>query len=116
GILPYAYVDTSATALEPRRRRIAVSAAGPAADAVIGGAGAWACLLMPAGALRDVGFQLAFGGYLGALLNLNPFADRDGYHIAVDAFGEPGLRRRARDHLARRLRGLDTSADAPLLG
>ena len=41
-------------------------------------------------------FQLAFGAYVGAFFNLNPFLDRDGYNILVDFLREPGLRQRAR--------------------
>ena len=45
--------------------------------------------------MRDIFFQLAFAAYVGAFFNLNPFIDRDGYQILVDALREPGLRRRA---------------------
>ena len=63
------------------------------------------CLALPAGAARDIFFQLAFAAYLGAFFNLNPFVDRDGYQILVDLLREPGLRRRARAQLRRRLSG-----------
>ncbi len=95
-VFPYAFVDTSAAWFEPRRRRIAISAAGPVSDAVLGGLFSLACLLLGPGAIRDVCFQVAFGAYLGACFNLNPFLDRDGYHILVDVLREPNLRRRAR--------------------
>ena len=55
--------------------------------------------------LRDIFFQLAFAAYLGAFFNLNPFVERDGYQILVDVLREPGLRRRAREQLRRRLSG-----------
>jgi len=100
-VFPYAFVDTSQAWFEPRRRRIAISAAGPASDVVFGALCSLACLLQPAGAARDVWFQLAFAAYVGALFNLNPFLDRDGYHILVDVLREPGLRRRAREQLMR---------------
>jgi putative peptide zinc metalloprotease protein len=100
-VFPYAFVDTSQAWLEPRRHRIAVSAAGPAADLGVGAVFSLACLLAPAGSLRDVLFQLAFAGYVGACFNLNPFLDRDGYQILVDLLREPNLRRRAREQLAR---------------
>ena len=87
------------------RRRIAVSAAGPVSDLVLGGAFSLVCLALPAGSVRDVVFQLAFGAYLGALLNLNPLLDRDGYHILVDVLREPGLRTRALAQLRLRLAG-----------
>jgi putative peptide zinc metalloprotease protein len=91
-IFPYVYVDTSDAWFEPRRRRVAISAAGPASDAVLGGTFSLACLLMPAGALRDVFFQLACGGYLGAFFNLNPIAPRDGRQIAMDVLRGRALR------------------------
>jgi putative peptide zinc metalloprotease protein len=103
-VFPYVFVDTSDAWFEPRRRRIAVSAAGPVSDAVLGATFAWLCLLLGAGALRDVCFQLAFGAYVGALVNLNPFIERDGYHMLADALREPGLRRRARVELQQVLR------------
>ena len=59
----------------------------------------------PAGTVRDIFFQLAFAGYVGAFFNLNPFIERDGYHMLVDWLREPGLRRRAREQFARRLSG-----------
>jgi putative peptide zinc metalloprotease protein len=100
-IFPYAFVDTSQAWMEPRRHRIAVSAAGPAADLTLGALFALACLMAPAGALRDILFQLAFAAYVGACFNLNPFLDRDGYQILVDVLREPNLRRRAREQFVR---------------
>jgi pSer/pThr/pTyr-binding forkhead associated (FHA) protein len=101
-VFPYAFVDTSAAWFEPRRHRIVVSAAGPASDFVLGALFSLACLVLAPGAVRDVCFQVAFAAYVGACFNLNPFLDRDGYHILVDVLREPGLRRRAREQLARR--------------
>jgi putative peptide zinc metalloprotease protein len=111
-IFPYAFVDTSEMWLEPRRHRIAVSAAGPASDFVLGATFALCCLALGAGALRDICFQLAFGAYLGALMNLNPFVERDGYHVLADALDEPALRQRAREELGRRIRGEAPSPSA----
>ena len=51
------------------------------------------------GTLQDVWFQLALAAYTGAIFNLNPLLDRDGYHILVDLMREPGLRRRSREWL-----------------
>ena len=88
---PYLFVDTTDAWFESRRRRIAIALSGPASDLTLGGAFAIACWLCDAGALRDVFFQLAFGGYVGALFNLNPLLERDGYHVLVDVLREPGL-------------------------
>ena len=114
-VLPYAFVDTSEAWFEPRRRRIAISAAGPASDLALGAIFSICCLALSAGTVRDMFFQLAFAGYVGAFFNLNPFIERDGYHMLVDWLREPGLRRRARDQFARRLSGQGRSTDSPVL-
>jgi putative peptide zinc metalloprotease protein len=114
-IFPYAFVDTSEAWFEPRRRRIAISAAGPASDFTVAGVFSLCAWLLPPGTIRDIFFNLAFAGYVGGFFNLNPFIERDGYHILVDVLGEPGLRRRAKDQLARRLRGEALETDSPVL-
>jgi putative peptide zinc metalloprotease protein len=114
-ILPYAYVDTSEAWFEPRRRRIAISAAGPVSDLSLGAIFSLCCLALPEGTVRDIFFQLAFAAYVGAFFNLNPFIERDGYHMLVDWLREPGLRRRAREQFARRLSGRGRSSDSPVL-
>jgi putative peptide zinc metalloprotease protein len=101
--------------LEPRRRRLAITAAGPASDFTLGGLFALGALAVGDGALRDVLFQVAFGGYVGALVNLNPVLDRDGYHLLVDWLREPGLRGRARTWLRRRLAGAAAPAETRLV-
>jgi len=112
---PYVFVDTSEAWFEPRRRRVAVSAAGPIADLSVGALFALACLALPGGTTRDICFQLAFAAYLGAFFNLNPFVERDGYQILADLLREPGLRRRARAQLARRLGGGGNAGDSAVL-
>ena len=114
-IFPYAFVDTSEAWFEPRRRRIAVSAAGPVSDFSIGAVFALCALLLPEGIVRDIFFNLAFAAYVGGFFNLNPFIERDGYHMLVDALNEPGLRRRAKEQLERRLGGGKASTDSPVL-
>ncbi len=113
-IFPYAFVDTSEAWFEPRPRRIAISAAGPVSDFALGGIFSICCVVV-SGTVRDVFFQLAFAGYVGAFFNLNPFIDRDGYHMLVDYLREPGLRRRAKDQFSRRLSGRGRSGDSPVL-
>jgi FHA domain len=113
-IFPYAFVDTSEAWFEPRRRRIAISAAGPVSDFALGAIFSICCLLVE-GTVRDVFFQLAFAAYVGAFFNLNPFIDRDGYHILVDYLREPGLRRRAKEQFSRRLTGGGRTTDSPVL-
>jgi putative peptide zinc metalloprotease protein len=121
-IFPYAFAETTEAWFEPRRRRIAVSAAGPASDLVIAGTAALAAAALSPSTLRDIVFQLALGGYVGAFFNLNPLLDRDGYAILVDALGEPGLRRRGREQMVAVLAGASgrdsrtTSRSATLYG
>lgn len=114
-VFPYAFVDTSEAWFEPRRHRIIVSLAGPASDLVLAGTFAIACLVLPAGTVRDILFQAAFAGYIGAFFNLNPFLDRDGYHVLVDVLGRPRLRERARTEFARRLSGQGAADHDPAL-
>jgi putative peptide zinc metalloprotease protein len=114
-IFPYAFVDTSEAWFEPRRRRIAISAAGPVSDFAVGGVFSLCCLLLPRPTVRDIFFNLAFAAYVGGFFNLNPFIERDGYHILVDVLREPGLRRRAKEQFARRLAGRGAATDSPVL-
>jgi FHA domain len=115
-IFPYAFVDTSEAWFEPRRRRIAISAAGPVSDFSLGAIFSVACLIAPEGLVRDIFFQVAFAAYVGAFFNLNPFIDRDGYQILVDWLREPGLRRRAKQQFERRVSGKGRAeGDSPVL-
>ncbi len=104
-VFPYLFVDTSDAWFESRRRRMLISLAGPASDLVLGGAFAVACWLAAPGSVRDVLFQVALAGYVGALFNLNPLMDRDGYHALVDLLRAPGLRRTAARRLQAALSG-----------
>jgi putative peptide zinc metalloprotease protein len=113
-VLPYAFVDTSEAWFEPRRNRIAISAAGPVSDFSIGGACAILSFAVH-GTLREVFFQLAFSAYIGGLFNLNPFLDRDGYHMLVDILREPGLKKRAKAQLERRAGGDKRETDSVAL-
>jgi putative peptide zinc metalloprotease protein len=104
--IPFAFVDTSEAWFEPRRRRLTVAAAGPASDLVAGGAFSIAAVgLEPASWAGGIFFQMALAAYLGALFNLNPFLERDGYQLLVDVLRQPNLRQRARERLAGRLSG-----------
>ena len=101
-VFPYAFVDTSGAWFESRSRRLAISAAGPVTDGLAAAVFSLAALAT-GGVARGIAFQLALGAYLGALLNLNPLLERDGYHVLVDLLRQPDLRRRAREHVTRRL-------------
>jgi pSer/pThr/pTyr-binding forkhead associated (FHA) protein/Zn-dependent protease len=98
-VFPYFFIDTSDAWFERRRRRIAVSAAGPVSDLALAGVFSIASVALPPSPVRDVLFQLAFAAYVGGLFNLNPFLERDGYHILADLLSEPRLRQRAQAQL-----------------
>ena len=116
-IFPFAFVDTSEAYFEPRMHRIVISAAGPITDFSLGALFSILCAISPKGNLRDIFFQLAFAGYVGAFFNANPFIDRDGYQILSDWLREPGLKQRARQQLKQRLSGKITGAQgSPVLG
>lgn len=104
-VFPYAFVDTSEVWFEPRRRRQLVTVAGPLSDFALAGLFAIICLVLSPGTMRDICFQVATGGYIAALFNLNPFLERDGYHLLADGLRVPGLRAKARASLRRRLSG-----------
>jgi putative peptide zinc metalloprotease protein len=114
-VFPYVFVDTSDAWFEPRERRMAVSAAGPVSDFTLGGLFSIAALVLPPGTIREIFFQLALAAYIGGFFNLNPFLERDGYHILVDLLGEPTLRRRAREDLRARLSGRARGSRSPVL-
>jgi putative peptide zinc metalloprotease protein len=105
-VFPYVFVDTTDAWFESRRRRMAISLAGPVSDLTLGGAFALGCLFAGKGNVRDILFQVALGGYIGALFNLNPLLERDGYHVLVDLLREPGLRRRASKRVSDALAGI----------
>jgi putative peptide zinc metalloprotease protein len=107
-IFPYVFVDTSDAWFEPRERRVAVSAAGPVSDLALGGVFSLAAAFVGGGTIRDIFFQVAFAAYIGAIFNLNPFLDRDGYNMLVDWLGQPGLRTRARVWMTAKLSGRAT--------
>jgi putative peptide zinc metalloprotease protein len=115
-IFPYAFVDTSEAYFESRMHRIVISAAGPATDFSLAALFSILCAVSPAGNVREVFFQLAFAGYVGAFFNANPFLDRDGYQILCEWLRVPKLKERARAQLKARLSGTMTEEEgSPVL-
>jgi putative peptide zinc metalloprotease protein len=108
---PMAFVDTSDMWLSGRRDRIAVSLAGPAVNAILGGAAALAGVFL-SGLAQAVAWQFAFVSYAAVLINLNPLLEYDGYHVLTDLLDRPGLRRRALGWLGRNLPGALWRPDA----
>jgi putative peptide zinc metalloprotease protein len=115
-IFPYAFVDTSEAYFESRMHRIVISAAGPATDFSLAALFSIICAVSPKGNVRDVFFQLAFAGYVGAFFNANPFLDRDGYQILCEWLRVPKLKEQARAQLKARLSGTMTEDEgSPVL-
>ena len=114
-IFPYAFVDTSEAWFEPRRRRIAVSAAGPVSDFSIGALFALCARCCPPGIVRDIFFNLAFAAYVGGFFNLNPFIERDGYHMLVDWLGRTRAAAAGQGAARAKLGGGAASTDSPVL-
>jgi putative peptide zinc metalloprotease protein len=116
-IFPYAFVDTSESYFESRMHRIVIYAAGPATDFSLAALFSIICAISPRGNVRDVFFQLAFAGYVGAFFNANPFLDRDGYQILCEWLRVPHLKERARAQLKARLSGtMSEEESSPVLG
>jgi len=93
--MPTFFVDASDMWLAGRRARIAVSAAGPIVNCVLGGGLAIVVLLLPVSLPAQVLHQVAWVAFLGALLNLNPLLELDGYYVLMDWLDMPQLRQRS---------------------
>jgi len=94
-VTPIAYVDTSDMWLAPRWPRIAVSLAGPWANAIIGSLvaiGAWSA---SEPAVVAALWSFAALQYYLVLMNLNPLLETDGYYVLIDWLERPNLRPRA---------------------
>ncbi|MBV6287879.1 HlyD family efflux transporter periplasmic adaptor subunit [Pseudomonas aegrilactucae] len=94
---PVLYTDTSgAWRLRKRRQRLAIGAAGMAAELALA---CWATLLwsfLQDGMLRSAAFMLASTTWILTLaVNLSPFMRFDGYFLLSDLLGVPNLQQRA---------------------
>ena len=103
---PAFFVDTMDIWMEPKKSRIAVSAAGPYSDLLVGSL----CMLIIAGTgfadttLNSVIFKVAIWAFVfGALTNLNPLLEWDGYFILMDWLEIPMLRKRSLDFVRRNM-------------
>jgi putative peptide zinc metalloprotease protein len=96
-LTPVPYVDASASiAFESKRQRIAVAAAGVAAEWLLASAALVLWLLLEPGLLRDAAFAVAFVGGVSTLaINGNPLLRFDGYHVFCDALELPNLAQRS---------------------
>jgi putative peptide zinc metalloprotease protein len=93
--MPAFFVDTSDMWMEQRKPRILVSLAGPIVNVIIGCVIAILVILLPISVWTQALFQVAYVTFLGALLNLNPLLEFDGYYILMDWLEMPQLRRRS---------------------
>lgn len=109
---PVLYTDTSeAWKLPSRHRRLAIGAAGMAAELALAAAATLAWSFLPDGPARSAAFLLATSTWLLTLaINLNPFMRFDGYYLLSDYLDIPNLQDRsfalARWHLRETLFGL----------
>jgi len=99
--IPIPYVDASASAVFPeKRRRIAVSMAGVFAEVAFASLAWIAWWMIEPGVLRGLLAQLFLMGTLSTLLfNGNPLIKFDAYYALVDALEMPGLQERSKRYL-----------------
>ena len=106
--MPAFFVDVSDMWMAPRGPRIVVSLAGPFVNIILGGVLAMIVAVLPLSTVTQMLFQAAFVAYLGALLNLIPLLELDGYYVLVDWLEMPKLRQRSfafvRKDLIRKIR------------
>lgn len=94
--MPAFYVDVTDAWLQPWRRRIAVSWAGPYSGFMLAGVSAVLVWLLPSGWLLGIVlFKLAVVSYIDDAFNLMPLLKLDGYYILMDWLEIPELRERA---------------------
>ena len=97
--MPVFFVDVSDMWMSGRIPRIIVSLAGPVVNVIFGGAIAILVIMLPPAAWTRALFQVAYVAYLGALLNLNPLLELDGYYVLMDWLEIPQLRRKSFEFL-----------------
>ncbi len=94
--VPAFYVDVTDAWLEPWRRRIAVSWAGPYSGFILAGATSILVWFFPnMGLATAILFKLAFAAYINNAFNLMPLLELDGYYILMDWLEIPQLRQQA---------------------
>ena len=103
---PAFFVDTMDILMEPKRSRIAVSWSGPYSGLLVGSV----CMLAIAGTgfsdagVNEVLFKGAIWAFVyGAIINLNPLLEFDGYYILIDWLEIPMLRKRSMEFVRRNL-------------
>ena len=104
---PAFFVDTTDIWMEPKKARMAVSWAGPYSSLLLGSL----CMFIIAGTgfadatMNELIFKMAMWAFLfGALTNLNPLLEWDGYFTLMDWLGAP--------HASETVHGLREKEDA----
>lgn len=93
--MPAFFVDVSDMWMAARLPRIMVSLAGPVVNVIIGSTIAIIVAMLPPTVWAQALFQAAFVAYIGAMLNLNPLLELDGYYILMDWLETPELRQKS---------------------
>jgi len=101
--MPAFFVDTTDIWLEDKRRRIAVSWAGPFAELILGSALAIFVTFSPYHSLNEMLFKASFVFLIGVFVNMNPLLELDGYYMLMDWLEMPLLRTRSLAFVKREL-------------
>ena len=91
---PVMWVDTSDAWFIPRRRRVAVNAAGPLFNFALGG-GLGIVAALTTGRAQDLAIWLGVANVVSLLVNLSPLLEFDGYYVLEDLTNVNALRRKA---------------------
>lgn len=101
---PCFFVDTTdAWMVNDRKKRVMVSGAGPLSELIIASIASILIVLFPNFSLNSLLLKLASICYIGAMVNINPLLELDGYFILVDFLGIPALRYKAFSFLKHKL-------------
>lgn len=113
--LPLFYVDASDSYLfRGRAERIAVAAAGIAAELLVGALLVWPWWLLGDGFAKQLLQSLILLAVVSTILfNANPLMRFDGYYILADTLGMPDLRRSAREFCTGMVRHAITGGPRP---
>lgn len=113
-LLPAAFADVSDVWMFPRRARVGVFLAGPAATAFWAGGAAALWLAAPPGSWPHLlGAGLLLLALYSTLAGLVPVAGYDGSEILAEWLGRPGLHRQALGYVGERLRRRPPALPAP---
>ena len=120
--IPLPYVDASATAAWPeRRRRMLVAAMGIMVELLVAAIALFVWLLVEPGTVRTLAYTvMLIGGVSTLLFNGNPLLRFDGYYIFADLIDVPNLATRGNRYIGylvqRYLFGLDDAASPVATG